>query len=176
MTIASVRIYYYPTSKARELKLTASHWGFAEWFTRRLKPIRERLRGPEAKGVDIVNLMLHENREHAWRPNEWHRRMNSFEFSFVCDLRPLEKSSAIENIPKLMQFYAAVAECAPWPQVQAVATVLRHPLSEMDRVTLLPYLQWPRGEMISEAQAKRALGNAGSTSSSGRRRQAYAKP
>ena len=155
MTIASVRIYFYPTTKPRELNLTASHWGFAEWFSRRLKPIREQLRGPEAKGVDIMNLMLYERPEHTWRHDEWYQRANTFEFAFVCDLRPLETQPAIENIPKLMGFYAAVADHAPWPQVRAVATALRQPLGEVDRITLLPYLQWPRGGMISEAKAKR---------------------
>ena len=155
MTVASVRIYYYPATRARELQLTATHWGFAEWFARRLKPIREQLRGPEAKGVDIMNLMLYENPEHAWRRDKWHQRGNSFQFSFVCDLRPLETSPAIENIPKLMRFYASVADQAPWPQVRAVAPALRQPLGEIDRITLLPYLQWPRGEMLSEAKAKR---------------------
>ena len=160
MTIASVRIYYYPTTKARELKLSASHWGFSEWFSRRLRPIREQLRGPEVKGVDIMNLMLYENPAYAWQRNVWHRRGNTFEFTFVCDLRPLEAHSAIENIPKLMQFYAAVADYAPWPQARAVANALRQPLDEIDRVTLLPYLQWPRGEMISDAKAKRIARNA----------------
>lgn len=155
MTIASVRIYFYPTTNARKLRLTASHWGFAEWFSRRLKPIREQLRGPEVKGVDIMNLMLYENPAHAWQRNVWHQRGNTFEFTFVCDLRPLEAHPAIENIPKLMQFYAAVAEHAPWPQARTVAGALRQPLDEIDRITLLPYLQWPRGEMISDAKAKR---------------------
>lgn len=160
MTIASVRIYFYPTTRTRELELTASHWGFSEWFSRRLKPIREQLRGPDAKGVDIVNLMLYENPKHAWHRDEWYQRGNTFQFSFVCSLRPLEGHSAIENVQKLMQFYAAVADHAPWPQVRAVATALRQPLSEIDRITLLPYLQWPRGEMISEAKAKRSTRSA----------------
>jgi len=155
MTIASVRIYFYPMTQDRELKLTASHWGFSEWFARRLKPIREQLRGPEAKGVDIMNLMLYENPDHAWQRDKWHQRGNTFQFSFVCDLHPLEAHPSIENISKLMTFYAAVADRAPWPQVRSVATALRQPLSEVDRITLLPYLQWPRGEMISEAKAKR---------------------
>lgn len=160
MTIASVRIYFYPKTRARELKLTASHWGFSEWFSRRLKAIRERLRGPEAKGVDIMNLMLYERPEHAWQRDVWFQRGNSFQFSFVCDLRPLEAYPAIENIPKLMKFYAAVADLAPWPQVRAVAAALRQPLSDIDRITLLPYLQWPRGEMISEAKARRVANSA----------------
>jgi hypothetical protein len=155
MTIKSVRIYYHARSEARTRKLSFSHWGFAEWFARRLKPIREQLGGPEAKGVDIMNLMLYENPDHAWKRDQWYQRANSFQFSFVCDLRPLEASPAIENIPKLMHFYAEVAECAPWPQLRAVAAALRMPLSELDRVTLLPYLQWPRGELVSEAKAKR---------------------
>ena len=155
MTITSVRIYFYPKTEKRELKLTASHWGFAEWFSRRLRPIREHLRGPEAKGVNIMNLMLHEVPELARQRNTWHRRLNTFEYSVVYDLRPLEACPAIENIPKLMAFYAEVADQAPWPQARAVAQALRQPLNDVDRITLLPYLQWPRGELISDAKAKR---------------------
>jgi len=154
MTIASVRIYFYPKTEPRELRLTASHWGFAEWFARRLKPIREQLRGVEAKGVDIVNLMLYERPEHAWRRDEWIQRANSFQFTFVCDLRPLERQPPIENVAKLMKFYAELAYNAPWPQVRAVAAALDEPLSEVDRITLAPYLQWPRGLFVSEAKAR----------------------
>jgi hypothetical protein len=160
MTIATVRIYFNASSEQRDRTLTASHWGFAEWFSRRLKPIREQLRGPEAKGVDIMNLLLYENPAHAWKRDEWYQRGNSFQFTFVCDLRPLETAPAIENIPKLMQFYAHLAEHAPWPQARAVAPSLRQPLSEVDRITLLPYLQWPRGEMITESKAKRLIASA----------------
>jgi hypothetical protein len=160
MTIASVRIYFHARSEARTRRLSFSHWGFTEWFSRRLKPIREQLRGPEAKGVDIMNLMLYEEPAHAWKANQWHQRGNTFEFSFACDLRPLEKSAAVENIEKLMHFYAAVSAAAPWPQARAVASALQRPLSDVDRITMLPYLQWPRGEVISEAKAKRMAARA----------------
>jgi hypothetical protein len=50
------------------------------WFESRLKPIKERLRGIEAKGVDIVSFWFHEDVTAAWRPNEWVRRMNTFEY------------------------------------------------------------------------------------------------
>lgn len=160
MTIASVRFYFYTTTRKRNLALTAAHWGFADWFPRRLKPIREALRGPEAKGVDIVNLMLYENPEHALVHDTWQRCINVFQFNFVCDLRPLEQGDPADNVQKLMQFYAALAEHAPWPQVRALVPALREPLSEVDRITLRPYLQWPRGEMVSEAQARRIVGRA----------------
>jgi hypothetical protein len=68
MTITSVRIYYYPEDKAFERHLSGTHWGFAEWFLCRLKPIREQLRGPEVKGVNIVNFMLHEAMRTPHRP------------------------------------------------------------------------------------------------------------
>ena len=157
VTIASVRIYFYSCSKALETTLTASHWGFAEWFTRRLTPIREQLRGPEVKGVNIMNLLLHENPSHAWRPNVWTRYANSLQYSFVCDLRPLEHTDPVDNVTKLMVFYAAIATAAPWPQARAVANVLSVPLTDVDKVTLRPYLQWPRGTRVTEAQARRAL-------------------
>jgi hypothetical protein len=144
MTIVTARIYYCPRSKRLERKLTRTHWGFAEWFLRRLKPIRERLRGPEAQGVNIINFMLHEVPAHAWYPNEWRQRANTFNFSYICDLRPLEEGEPIENIEKLMVFTAAVAAQAPWPQVRAVGEVLAKPLSPAEHTSLLPYLRWPR--------------------------------
>lgn len=127
-----------------ERYLSCTHWAFAEWFSRRLKPIQEQLRGPEAKGVDIVNLMLHEAPEHAWRPNEWTQRLNTFQFSFVRDLSPLRDQPPIENVAKLMQFAAVVTAQAPWPQVRALSAALAQPLSEADRESLAPYLTWPR--------------------------------
>jgi hypothetical protein len=144
MTIQTFRIYYHSRNERLERYLNATHWAFAEWFHRRLKPIREQLRGPEAKGVGIVNLMLYDESEHSWRPNEWAKRLGTFEFSFVCDLSPLRDQPPIENIAKLMPFAAAMTAQAPWPQVRALSDVLAQPLSEGDRRTLAPYLTWPR--------------------------------
>jgi len=56
MTITSVRFYFYPNSARRKKNLSSKLWGFAEWFECRLKPIREELRGPEVKGVNIMNF------------------------------------------------------------------------------------------------------------------------
>ena len=144
MTISEVRFYYYPRRQRLERYLTMTHWGFAEWFTRRLRPIREQLRGPEVKGVNIVNFMLHEQEGKAWQPDEWHRRLNTFEFSFVCDRSPLRDQAPIENIQKLMRFAAEMAAQAPWPQMQAVSAALGAPLDDEDRETLASYLTWPR--------------------------------
>jgi hypothetical protein len=144
MTIVSVRIYFHPLSERRERALTATHWGFAEWFERRLKPIRTQLQGPEVKGVNIANLMLYENPRHVRRPNEWYKRLNTLEYDFHCDLRPLEANLPLSNIRKLMQFYATVARTAPWPQMHAVAQALAAPLTADDEKSLLPYLAWPR--------------------------------
>ena len=135
MTMASVRIYYWCRDPARQLLLSRTHWGFAEWFKRRLKPIRERLRGPEAKGVDLVNFMLHEDPREVFRPDEWVRRANSFEYGESHE--PLSHSlrgCQLENIKKLMPWAAARARLlAPWPQVRAVGEVLAQPLSDRGR-------------------------------------------
>jgi hypothetical protein len=144
MTIASVRICYWCRDPARQLLLSRTHWGFAEWFKRRLKPIRQRLRGPEAKGVDIVNFMLHEDPQEVFRPNEWVRRANSFEYGESHDLAPLTEGVPIENIKKLMPWAAARAAMAPWPQVRAVGEALAQPLTDADEASLAPFLQWPR--------------------------------
>jgi hypothetical protein len=113
MTIASVRIYYWSEDKDLQRKLTQSHWGFAEWFACRLKPIREQLRGPEAKGVNIVNFMLHDNPQHAWRLEAWGKRLNSFEYSRAYDLKSLLNTTPLNNIEQLMTMSAAIAAKAP---------------------------------------------------------------
>ena len=59
-----------------------------------------------------------------------------------------------------MKFYAELANQAPWPQVRAVGEALAQPLSDVDRITLQPYLQWPRGLPISEAKALKAARSA----------------
>jgi hypothetical protein len=147
MTIASVRIYYYPEDPAHELLLSRTHWGFATWFKRRLKPVREQLRGAEAKGVNIVNFMLFEEAWKAWRLNEWGRRDNSFEFDSVYDLHALVPREPIDNIRMLMRLTSEIALRAPWPQVVAVGRALAVPLSIEEEQTLLPYLCWPRSEI-----------------------------
>jgi hypothetical protein len=152
MTIASVRIYYWSEDKDLQLKLSRTHWGFAEWFVCRLKPIRKELRGAEAKGVNIVNFMLYENSKLARKIDEWRKRMNSFEYGCAYDLKSLLNSPPLENIERLMRFTAGIAAKAPWPQVQAVGRALAVPLTNDDRASLTPYLQWPRkvGELARQ--------------------------
>ena len=146
MTIVSVRIYYCPDNTRRERALTQKHWGFAEWFPRRLKPIKEHMRGEEAKGVNIVNFMLYETSTRAWRLNEWGKRLNTFEHDSVYDLAKLTKRKPVENIRELMRYTSGIALSAPWPQVVAVGEALGVPLSTKEEQELLPFLQWPRGE------------------------------
>lgn len=147
MTIASVRIYYYPDDAELKLHLSRTHWGFATWFKRRLKPIREQRRGAEAKGVIIVNFMLFEDAAKAWRLGEWGKRANSFEFDSLYDLKTLLTQQPIDNIKLLMRFTSEIALRAPWLQVVAVGEALAVPLSRAEEEDLLPYLRWPRAEI-----------------------------
>ena len=146
MTIASVRFYFHPQSSRREAALTKRLWGFADWFPRRLKPIREQLRGPEAKGVNIVNFMLYESPEYAWRMDEWGQRANSFEHDSLFDLASLVRAKPLPAIRELMSYGASLALAAPWPQVVAVGHALAEPLSKAEEAILVPFLRWPRGD------------------------------
>ena len=144
MTITSVRINYFPEDGKFEKELSHTHWGFAEWFVRRLKPIRESLRGPEAKGIDIVNFMLYEKPHPDLKLSEWQKRMNSFEYNIRFDFASLLNRAPMDNIEMLMTTFAETARTAPWPQVVAVGGALGEPLTLDERAELLPYLQWPR--------------------------------
>ncbi len=147
MTIASVRIYYYPDGEALKLLLSRTHWGFSSWFNRRLNPLKNRLRGPEAKGVNIINFMLFEDAAKAWRLGEWGKRLNSFEFDSLYDLQSLVNRQPIDNIKSLMKYTSEIALRAPWPQAIAVGEALAIPLSSAEEEDLLPYLCWPRADI-----------------------------
>jgi hypothetical protein len=147
MTIASVRIYYYPDDADLKLQLSRTHGGVATWFNRRLKPIKNLLGGAEAKGVNIVNFMLFEDAARAWRLGEWGKRANSFEFDSLYDLQSLVGREPIENIKNLMKYTSDIALRAPWPQVVAVGKALAVPLSAAEEEDLLPYLRWPRADV-----------------------------
>lgn len=147
MTIASVRFYFYPKSPIREKSLTTKLWGFAEWFECRLKPLREELRGPEVKGVNIVNFMLYESLDGLFKQNEWWRRMNTFEYDSEYDLAALSKIERVNGVEQLMAWAAPLALAAPWPQLVAVGRALNVPLTDQEKEDIQPYLRWPRGEI-----------------------------
>lgn len=147
MTITSVRFYFKPNSAQREKSLTSKLWGFCEWFECRLKPIREELRGPEVKGVNIINFFLYENPDKMFKADVWWQRANSFEYDALYDLAALSKMNRVRAIEQLMAWAAPIALAAPWPQAVAVGRRLSVPLSEQEREDVLPYLQWPRGEI-----------------------------
>jgi hypothetical protein len=147
MTITSVRIYYYPEDAALKLRLSQTHWGFSSWFDRRLKAMKHRLGGAEAKGVNIVNFVLFEDATKAWLLGEWGKRANSFEFDSLYDLQSLANRQPIENIKTLMNYSSVIALRAPWPQAVAVGEALAVPLSSAEESDLLPYLQWPRPDI-----------------------------
>ena len=149
MTVTSFRIYYNPDNAEFGDHLTKTHWGFALWFEHRLKPIREQLRGPEAKGVNIVNLMLYDNPTKAWRLGEWGKRANSFEYDLLFDFAELGGHEPVENIPHLMHVAERICATAPWPQVVAISEALRSPLSSEDTASLRPFLAWPRPSGIA---------------------------
>jgi hypothetical protein len=106
MTISSVRFNFYPNSARREKSLSFKLWGFAEWFEYRLKPIHEELRGPEVKGVDIVNFFLYENPDRMANQNIWWQRANTFEYDSLYDLAALSKIHRLKGIEQLKAWAA----------------------------------------------------------------------
>ena len=144
MTIVHARIYYCSANAKLALKLSRTHWGFADWFVRRLKPIKQQLRGPETKGVNIVNFLLHDDHRRATRLLEWWQCANTFEYAFPFDLKSLVRRPPLANIEELMPLTSEIAALAPWPQVRAIGRALATPLFAEDKKTLLPFLKWPR--------------------------------
>lgn len=147
MAITSVRFYFLPNSARREKNLSFKLWGFCEWFEYRLKVIREELRGPEVKGVNTINFCLYEKRDRMFKHDVWWQRANSFEYDTLYDLAALSEMHRVKAIQQLMAWAAPIALAAPWPQAVAVGRALSVPLSEHEIAEILPYLQWPRGDI-----------------------------
>jgi hypothetical protein len=103
MTIVSVRLQFGLRNKRKELRLRYIYGGFEAWFPSRLKPIREALRGPEAKGLDIVNFWLYESLDGVSHKHEWWRCMNTFQYDFVYDLDSMLQGDHISNLRRVMQ-------------------------------------------------------------------------
>ena len=152
MTISSVRMYFWPSPERERLQryLNFTLGGFDEWFKRRLKPIREQLRGPAVKGVDIVNFMFCDRSPAMMngRHGQWTKALNTLQFSWDCDLEDLRDQPPLENVERLMHFMGAWCTQAPWPQVHAVGVALSEPLSAAERASLLPFLTWPREDFF----------------------------
>ena len=168
MTIACVRMYFWPPASRERLRhyLDVTTGGFDEWFRPRLKPIREELRGPEVKGVNIVNFMFCDpSRAQPGAHGQWKQLLNALEFTWICNLEPLRDQPPLENIERLMPFCGAWCETAPWPQVRAVGRILSTPLNDADRASLRHFLPWPRKEwfvknLYSGPQLELALADA----------------
>jgi hypothetical protein len=148
MTIVSVKLAFGLRNKRKKLRLDKIYGGFEAWFPARLKPIREALRGPEAKGVDIVIFWLHENLDEVPHKNEWWRRINTFEYDFAYDLDSLLEGDHISNLRRLMQRCSKISSRAPWPQVVAIEQALAAPFSREEKEELTVMLNWRKRKPI----------------------------
>jgi hypothetical protein len=70
--------------------------------------------------------------------------MNSFEYDTVIDFEILADKAPLDNVESLMNLASKFALTSPWPQVVEIGRALSWPLSDADRASLLPLLQWPR--------------------------------
>jgi hypothetical protein len=106
--------------------------GGAAWLEKEMRGIKEQMRGPEAKGVDIVNFVFTENPFRMERVDRWTQLGNSFEMTTRFDLQSLVSQPPIDNMTTLLPICAARAAAAPWPQVRALAAILGKPLDADD--------------------------------------------
>ena len=109
----------------------------------------------EAKGVNIVNFCMFEDLALSPRPNEWWRRMNTFEYDFAYDLDALLKGNPVVNLRRAMEKCATFAARAPWPQVTSLEAPLLAPFTAEEKSQLAIYLDWEKRKPIF---LKRALG------------------
>lgn len=79
--------------------------------------------------------------------NVWWQRGNTFEYDTLYDLAALSRMHRLKGIEQLMAWAAPIAMVAPRPQVVAVGRAMSVPLSAVEKEEILPYLQWPRGNI-----------------------------
>jgi hypothetical protein len=138
MTIKSIRFQFEEIPHGRWLGGQLSP--MSDWLEDYVKPIRSELRGPEAKGVDIVNFYLYEDLSKTPHPNEWWHRGNSFQYSFKFDFTSLIDLPLTDSALKLLEIVPAFALRAPWPQVRAIGKLLANPIPDEDKSTLKRHL------------------------------------
>ena len=142
MAIVSVKIAFGLRNKRKKLRLDKIYGGFESWFPARLKPIREALRGPEAKGVDVAIFWLYENLKDVPHKNEWWRRINTFEYVLAYNLDSMLEGDHISNLRRLMLRCAKISSHAPWPQIAALQPALAAPFSKEEKDELTVMLNW----------------------------------
>jgi hypothetical protein len=136
VTIRAFRLHLQYEDKAVGRAMNLAHFGVTNWVNLRLNEIHQLLRGPEAKGVNIVNVYFFENESHCKPCRSWYRLINAFEYKIVYNIKSLIDRDSVENIRDLLQVASALCIVAPWPQVRAMGTVLQKPLNEEDERNL----------------------------------------
>ena len=136
MTIRVFRLYFQYEDEAITRAMSLTHFGLTDWVSLRLHGIRQLLKGPEAKGVNIVNIHFFESESRSKPCDSWYRRINAFEYKLVYDIKSLIDRDAVENTKDLLRVAAGLCVAAPWPQVRAIGTVLQNPLNGEDERNL----------------------------------------
>lgn len=153
MTIRALRLYLEYEDQVIARAMNRAHFGVTYWFDSRLKRIREELRGAEAKGVDIANILFFEDRAHDRPQDSWRHRANAFEYGLAYDVTSLVGRDPVENIKQLTKIAAERCASAPWPQVRAIGNVLQRPLDQEDvRELRLCLERWSR--LVDRASAQ----------------------
>jgi len=136
MTIRYVRILpEMPHDDAAKFFVGAA--GFEWWIAKRLKAIRQQLRGDEVKGVNILALEFRPPGINGLLPrNTWGFLLNVAYHCQDLDMGILVPNDVVANLTRLMPLAAAACRSAPWPQVRAIESVLGPPLQGAERVDL----------------------------------------
>jgi len=137
MTIRVVRIQFSSSDSQVAAEFADGFAGFEYWIKDRLRSVRDRLRGEEAKGVDgVVFDFRTPGRPGLAERNRWTKLLNIFYWAQDVELAELTPGDAVANLVHLMGRSALACEAAPWPQVRALGAVLSPELEERELVAL----------------------------------------
>jgi hypothetical protein len=159
MTIRAVKFYLEYEDNATSRAMNRAHFGVMYWIDSRLRQIRRELRGPKLDDVDVVNVYFCENASVCKPIEMWSRLLNAIEYKVIFDVRELINKDPIENVRRLLDMAAAACALAPWPQVRAIAKVLRQPMTSADISVLKKSLK--RWEAIVDKAADEHLQRGG---------------
>jgi hypothetical protein len=136
LTICVCRFYIKCDSSKKTLQLTLLYGGLSVWLEKKIKAIKKELKGPEVKGINIINIHLLESPQNHQNIGQWVNIINTFEYKLIYDMRLLSNKRPIERVKGLIALASEVLLTAPWPQAHAIGQLLSTPPTDKEMLEI----------------------------------------
>jgi hypothetical protein len=156
MTIKSARIFLQYVDKNIARKMNGTHFGFMYWAEKRIQAVKQQMRGPEVRGINLVNFFIHDfdiSAEEFMVCGDWRQVANSIEIRCRVRLDDMIERDPIENITLMLPNMIDACSKASWPQVRAMGLCFSR--TEIDKVELGRFLnKWSNVVFPQDARSE----------------------